>query len=609
MKKVWYIGFILLTACFVGLMFSPRRSDSPYPVEAFGKLPVLDGGRYKPIDSLARTSMLLLRGKQSALNPDGEKIPATEWLMHVVLSPETASGYPVFRIDHQDVKEKIGVEDLDRKYFSYAEVKPHIEAIDEQVRHIPQEAARRDAAQRETMKLYNNLMLYRQLCFSYRVPLMQETVEGEYLRYVETLKEAASLLSENPSVGADDPVLARVNSYTRIFSGLSDNRAPKFVPTLPETGSWLNLGEAMMNAIRAGELPMVAIKFAQLSDAYAAGNPDLTRAILAEITQYYEAAADHYPAGKVKSEYRFNQMQPFTASMELYLLTLLGVLIAWLAMDERFLRWVFWILLAALLIHSMGMIARMIIQGRPPVTNLYSSAVFVGWGSVALGVILERIYRNGLGAAVSSMTGFISLVIASHLMASGDTMEMMRAVLDSNFWLSTHVVTVSMGYASTYLAGFLAFLYFLLGILTRKLDSKTEIALVRMVYGIVCFSLLFSFIGTVLGGIWADQSWGRFWGWDPKENGALMIVIWNALILHAKRSGMVRNIGFMNLAIFGNVVTSWSWFGTNMLGVGLHSYGFMDAAFWWLIGFCLSQVAVMMIGGWLPKTAWRSKKA
>jgi hypothetical protein len=129
-----------------------------------------------------------------------------------------------------------------------------------------------------------------------------------------------------------------------------------------------------------------------------------------------------------------------------------------------------------------------------------------------------------------------------------------------------------------------------------------------MVYAIVCFATLFSFVGTVLGGIWADQSWGRFWGWDPKENGALVIVLWNALILHARWGGLVRERGLMNLAIFGNVVTAWSWFGVNMLGIGLHSYGFMDQAFHWLIisvGTCL----VFMANGVLPLTQWASFKA
>jgi hypothetical protein len=126
-----------------------------------------------------------------------------------------------------------------------------------------------------------------------------------------------------------------------------------------------------------------------------------------------------------------------------------------------------------------------------------------------------------------------------------------------------------------------------------------------MVYGIVCFATLFSFVGTILGGIWADQSWGRFWGFDPKENGALLIVLWNAIILHARWGGFIRERGLMCMAVFGNIVTSFSWFGVNMLGVGLHSYGFMEAAFHWLVAFVVSQVAFIILG-MLPPRMWRS---
>jgi cytochrome c biogenesis factor len=126
-----------------------------------------------------------------------------------------------------------------------------------------------------------------------------------------------------------------------------------------------------------------------------------------------------------------------------------------------------------------------------------------------------------------------------------------------------------------------------------------------MTYAVICFATLFSFVGTVLGGIWADQSWGRFWGWDPKENGALLIVLWNALILHARWGGLVRERGLMCLAIFGNVITAFSWFGVNMLGIGLHSYGFMDAAFQWLMVFTVSQAALILFAQ-IPERRWRS---
>jgi ABC-type transport system involved in cytochrome c biogenesis permease subunit len=227
-----------------------------------------------------------------------------------------------------------------------------------------------------------------------------------------------------------------------------------------------------------------------------------------------------------------------------------------------------------------------------------------------LGLGLERIFRVGIGSAVASLAGFITLIIAHNLALGGDTMEMLRAVLDTNFWLATHVVVVTLGYASTFVAGLLAITYIFLGLFTPILAhnvNKAEIGkiLAKMVYAIVCFATLFSFVGTVLGGIWADQSWGRFWGWDPKENGALIIVIWNVAILHARWGGLVKERGLMNMAVFGNIVTSFSWFGVNMLGIGLHSYGFMDAAFKWLMLFVAAQLVIIILG-MLPPRYWAS---
>src|SRR5204862_8096623 len=131
------------------------------------------------------------------------------------------------------------------------------------------------------------------------------------------------------------------------------------------------------------------------------------------------------------------------------------------------------------------------------------------------------------------------------------------------------------GYSAMFLAGMLAIIYVIRGVFTRSLQKQTADSLARMTYGVVCFATLFSFVGTVLGGIWADQSWGRFWGWDPKENGAVLIVLWCALTLHARWGGVIRQRGLMIVTIFGNVVTGFSWLGVNMLGVVLHSVAFM----------------------------------
>src|SRR5262249_18741253 len=145
---------------------------------------------------------------------------------------------------------------------------------------------------------------------------------------------------------------------------------------------------------------------------------------------------------------------------------------------------------------------------------------------------------------------------------------------DTNFWLATHVTCVTLGYTATFVAGVFAIVYVIRGGFPTPMDRAPAKSPRQMVYGTPCFATLFTLVGTVLGGIWADQSWGRFWGWDPKENGALLIVIMNALILHARWGGMVKERGMAVLAIAGNMVTAWSWFGTNQLGVGLHAYGF-----------------------------------
>jgi cytochrome c biogenesis factor len=158
------------------------------------------------------------------------------------------------------------------------------------------------------------------------------------------------------------------------------------------------------------------------------------------------------------------------------------------------------------------------------------------------------------------------------------------------------------------LAGFLGIIYILRGLFTTSFNETTASSLGRMIYGVTCFATLFSFVGTILGGIWADQSWGRFWGWDPKENGALLIVLWNAIILHARWGGFIRERGLAVMSVFGNIVVSLSWFGVNMLGVGLHSYGFMDQAFGTLMTFIAIQLVVMALG-MLPLKYWRGIQA
>jgi ABC-type transport system involved in cytochrome c biogenesis permease subunit len=226
---------------------------------------------------------------------------------------------------------------------------------------------------------------------------------------------------------------------------------------------------------------------------------------------------------------------------------------------------------------------------------------------VLLGLLLESVYRIGIGNVIASGAGFVTLLIAHFLAGGGDTLSVLQAVLDTQFWLATHVVCITLGYATTYVAGLLGILYIVRGVLTPTLQPSTGRELSRMIYGTLCFAIFFSFVGTVLGGLWADDSWGRFWGWDPKENGALIIVLWNALVLHARWGRLVEDRGVAVLAVAGNIAVSWSWFGVNELGVGLHSYGFTEGVLKSLAIFVASQLAVIAVGA-LPQRWWWSRR-
>jgi len=184
---------------------------------------------------------------------------------------------------------------------------------------------------------------------------------------------------------------------------------------------------------------------------------------------------------------------------------------------------------------------------------------------------------------------------AYELREGGDTMGRLVAVLNSNFWLSTHVTTVTMGYSAGLLAAALGHVY----IFTRLVaPGRRELLrqVARMCYGVICFGLLFSFVGTVLGGIWANYSWGRFWGWDPKENGALLIVLANLMILHARLGGYLRDLGICISAVLLAIVVTLSWWGVNLLGIGLHSYGFTTGIMGRLLVFWAIESVVVAVG-------------
>jgi ABC-type transport system involved in cytochrome c biogenesis permease subunit len=583
----------------------PKMAQDDFDFSRFGEVPVLVGGRVKPLDTVARNSLLIIHGKQELRLEDKRRLSAMQWLSDVLFNAPVADEYPVFVVQNADVLGLFGWQQSDRKYFRFADFAPFLKQIDEQGAQSDKlEAVQRSAYQSAILNLRNGLSLYQRLKNSIQ-PETAQNFAAELHRFESTVPGAAKAareraMGENFDKAKLDDVAAMIQRYER----LSEMAYVLAIPPFGHDDQWHSVGDSLLRSVGIGEIHPIVSDYAAIGDAYRADDRTLFNQNAQLVAEWF-AKAQPKATQRASFEFLFNRLQPFSQSMTLYVLAFLLACASWLGSSSFLRRSAFYVLLLALAIHTFGLVSRMYLQERPPVTNLYSSAIFIGWGAVIVALILERIFRDGIGAACAGAIGFVTLIIAHHLAGSGDTLEMLQAVLDTNIWLATHVVAITTGYSAMFLAGMLAIIYVVRGVFTRSLKKQTADSLARMTYGVVCFATLFSFVGTVLGGIWADQSWGRFWGWDPKENGAVLIVLWCAIILHARWGGFIRQRGLMIMALFGNIVTSFSWFGVNMLGVGLHSYGFMQKAFPWLVGFMISQLALMAVAA-MPLEKWRS---
>ncbi len=650
----------------------PNVKPDEFDYAAFGQLPIVDGGRVKPIDTYARNTLRIISGKETFKLEDKADPkqtttqPAIHWLLDVIARPNDGQRHKVVRIDNPEVIKALGLER--RKGFLYAP-NEFTNLADEKEKDFSETRLGKVSVQADQARdkgPKNMSVTERKIIEFERKFGMHDTIsqfiripdgddknpEFDLLtahRYGQALTSRKMPLVIPPRTGTDtksqdakasddwlpfslaaflNPIESRANSreLAKQLADVVDRVAPMMQAQmgakdmLPiqrirlqrelkqnlEMQEWLRkryLAEGAPATLE--ENPAVAA-WRDILTAYSAGN---AREFNAQVARYHGALEGRrlpeVSLTKVGFESFFNYFQPFFLASMSYFMVFIVATLAWLGWTKTLNRTAFWMICFTLLLHTFALVSRIYISGRPPVTNLYSSAVFISWGTVVLGLVLECIFRLGIGNVVAAVTGFAGLLIAHYLAADGDTFTVLQAVLDTQFWLATHVTTINLGYATVFLAGMMGVLYVLRGFFTKSLTPDVEKNLARMIYGTLCFGIFFSFVGTVLGGLWADDSWGRFWGWDPKENGALIIVLWTALVLHARWGGMVKDRGMAVLAIGGNIATSWSWFGVNELGVGLHSYGFTEGVLLSLGVFVISQLAAIFIGC-LPRSMWAS---
>ena len=613
-------GGILAAALGLGLValaVAPRLHAPPLARDGFawraaGALPVMHEGRVKPLDTVARNTLQLLSNrvtvampKESGDGPSGT-LPATQWLLALMAGSDWAERAPVFRIDAFEVLDMFDVTRRQGHRYSAAELAAGRDELRSQAtaaRETP--AEKRTFVQKKVLELEQKLMAYDLVRFAYDTPAMpRPTGEGD---------EARRELFE------------QVRKLVQTSRMIDDNHPPAVIPPTKSAdgdgtegggpaASWQALYPALVTAIMgrmldgregqpAFQLNPAVLPFTGLLAKVDGPAGDFNAAVATYSRAVADLPAVRETAGRAAFEAWLNAFNPTDTAKWLYVLATVLCFASFLVGQPRLNRFIWWMLTGTLVLHTFALAARIHLTGRPPVVNLYSSAVFIGWACVLAGLALERLHRLGIGNLVAAIAGGLTLMVAYGL-DSGDTMHVLQAVLDTQFWLSTHVVTVTLGYGATFLAGLLGTCSIVHACWARLLGRApgdpdvrdVQDRLHRMTYGVVCFALFFSFIGTVLGGLWADDSWGRFWGWDPKENGALMIVLWNAAVLHARWDRWIGPRGFALFTIGGNIVTAWSWFGTNQLGIGLHSYGFTSGVLMLLACYVASQIVLIAAG-------------
>ncbi|NBV39053.1 MAG: hypothetical protein EBS00_05765, partial [Verrucomicrobia bacterium] len=568
-KKATLASLILL-GCFIPQSYSAESASAQtWDTEELGNLPIQSGGRIIPLETLANSSLLLMRARREialseteviafgkkpstwtkeeaqkiteelpnlndtakdalekrSVRIQGNKIKAIDWMIEVCFRGHVARHLPTFRIDHPVVLKYVGKDSEKTKFASWFDVLKNIEAISkaaERSRQIPQ--ANRDAEDRAILQLEAAAKQYALLSMTFIPGDLPPQIppQKEYDAWIFSLSAAAEQMRKNGRTAEGAPkfdqelqenlklLIERYREFAadgsiRIVPGVSNDRlAP-----------WDNLGNAVLSVVSEPGKHRDALsadgtltRYATFCQAWREGDDQTCAQVIGAL---YRAHTGTW-TDRTDGEATFSRLQPFYWLLMVYLLAFLLVLWTWATGNDAPRSWAFALLISVFLLHTLALGYRMWLHERPPVTNLYSSGIFIAWGAVLLGIILEKIWKNGIGAAAAGISGFLSLIVAHNLGLSGeDNLESVRAVLDSNFWLSTHVTTVTLGYSAMFVAGLVGAIH--LWLRAFKSDYQEGEAVARAAYGILAFALIMSFIGTMLGGIWADQSWGRFWGW------------------------------------------------------------------------------------------------
>lgn len=567
-------------------------------------LPVQDGGRIKPLSTYAGFTMLGLHGARSMKIADDagkeHRIKPTAWLLDVLFRPQLAVHQPTFRIDNSAALEAIGVKPRGKRdRYSYADISPGREKLGQLAEsYAGIDQKQRDPLQTQVLDLASNIRTYESLLgwfsFARTGVILRGTGENggpdkraDVSALMATAPQIRKQIEESQAAGR------RIDSHLQdllqqVLDAANFAKHGLFIlPPAEKSGKdWKSAGNAIMEVMNgSAKDPETAIGDIKSLESAARAGSEGEQAFRERFIEMRDrlaarAAARGEDRG-IALEAAYYRKNWFLYALVYFLTGTLAALGMWTLGASRAGRVFSWLTLASTLAGLayciVAITKRCIIMQRPPVGNLYDTIIFIGASVVLFALVVEWLTRRRFALGIAPILGTALIVLARRyeLGDANDHMDPLVAVLDSNFWLTTHVITITLGYSAGLLSAFLsagAVLFRGLGLDGGDKDLRR--ALTRAVYGMLCLTLFLSLVGTVLGGIWANYSWGRFWGWDPKENGALLIVLWTLAILHARLGGHIREWGLHLASIFTAIVVTFSWWHVNFLGVGLHNYGF-----------------------------------
>jgi len=599
---------------------------SDHIIELAESLPIQDGGRIKPLHTFAGFTLLRFNGKRSLTTPQGERITPVEWLLDTLFYPEVSAEYAVFLVQNAEVIEAIGVaqgEKRERDRYTFSELRPGILRLFELAREYAAiEEKDRTTVQHQLFLLANNIDFYVQL-FGYmdfaraELPVgagerLSQLLNGrtevkfsQVIAHVDELRELYQEIGAHET-DAEHQELAAISSIFQSVGELaSGTRSMALLPPVPlveeewMTPETIFLGELEGRPAYRADVEALG-RLERLTEVR--GDPAAFESELAALhSEVVERAEARQEYGKVGLELGYYKADTISRSLYLFILGFVFMAAMWLRPRSKLLYSATSVsVLLATILLTVGIVLRCLIRARPPVSTLYETVLFVVAVGAIVALFIEAVNRQRLALSAAAVMGVVGLFIANgyEMLDKRDTMPSLVAVLDTNFWLATHVTAITIGYSAGMLAALLASIYLLVKVAgLRRGDREFFRNLGRMVYGVLSFSLIFSLVGTILGGIWANDSWGRFWGWDPKENGALLICLAQILILHGRIGGYLREHGVCMATAFSGTVIAFSWWGVNLLGVGLHSYGFTSGISRALTIYYVIQWGIVGLGG------------